>query len=238
MSVSEPNKILTPWATSGLKNVIPSAANPVTGRAGYDLGFPAINMTAKEAGGIPPFGQDFNGILNEITKILQFIQAGGTPSYSSSLSSAVGGYAKGAIVMSTNGGTLWQNTTNGNATDPDSGGANWVDLILKILPKRSFSPSDFIRIPDAPGGLIIQWGQLPCSSGPTTTATFATSFPSSCLGVIHSGYQGSGNTQAYTVLNSTTPSNFVWSAFSSAGGTAPSLASAAAVQIRYIAIGF
>ncbi|QDB73912.1 tail fiber protein [Aeromonas phage 2_D05] len=53
MSVTEPGKIITPWAQSGLKNPIPPAANPATGRAGFDQGFSAINMTAKEAGGIP-----------------------------------------------------------------------------------------------------------------------------------------------------------------------------------------
>jgi len=63
MSVSEPGKIITPWAESGLKNPIPPAANPATGRAGFDQGFSAINMTAKEAGGIPPFGQDFNDVI-------------------------------------------------------------------------------------------------------------------------------------------------------------------------------
>ena len=36
MSVSEPGKIITPWAESGLKNTIPPAANPATGRAGFD----------------------------------------------------------------------------------------------------------------------------------------------------------------------------------------------------------
>lgn len=106
-----------------------------------------------------------------------------------------------------------------------------------MLPKRSFSANDYIRIPDEPGGLIIQWGQAPCGN-PTTTTSFPISFPSACLGVIHGGFQGSGNTQAYTVLNSSTNSSFTWSAFHGAGGTAPSLSAPAAVQVRYIAVGF
>ena len=56
MPISAPDKIITPWATSGLKATIPETADPVLGRAGYDQGFPAINMTPKTAGGIAPFG--------------------------------------------------------------------------------------------------------------------------------------------------------------------------------------
>ncbi|MGL4756289.1 MAG: hypothetical protein ACRCXB_28380 [Aeromonadaceae bacterium] len=126
MSVSEPSKILTPWATSGLKNTIPSAADPVTGKAGYDQGFPAINMTAKEAGGIPPLGQDFNGIFFDITQILQYMQAGGHPTYSSALSSAIGGYPLGAMLAKASGFGFWRNITANNTANPDSGGAGWV----------------------------------------------------------------------------------------------------------------
>lgn len=126
MSVSEPSKILTPWATSGLKNTIPSSANPVTGKAGYDQGFPAINMTAKEAGGIPPFGQDFNGIFFDITQILQYMQAGGHPTYSPALSTAIGGYPMGAMLAKASGLGFWRNITTNNTSNPDSGGAGWA----------------------------------------------------------------------------------------------------------------
>lgn len=126
MSVSEPSKILTPWATSGLKNTIPQTANPVTGNAGYDQGFPAINMTAKEAGGIPPFGQDFNGIFFCITQILQYMQAGGLPTYSAAMSTAIGGYPLGAMLLKANGLGLWRNVSANNTSNPDSGGSGWV----------------------------------------------------------------------------------------------------------------
>lgn len=183
MSVSEPSKILTPWATSGLKNTIPETANPVTGNAGFDQGFPAINMTAKEAGGIPPFGQDFNGILFAITEALRYAQAGGIPTFSAPMSTAIGGYPKGALLLGSNGVNIWQNQLDGNTTNPDSGGSNWIDVSLKILPKRTFSASDFIRIPDVPGGLIIQWkqGTIMNSGDSTQTITLPTTFPTANL---------------------------------------------------------
>lgn len=133
MSVSEPGKIITPWAESGLKNSIPPAANPSTGRAGFDQGFSAINMTAKEAGGIPPFGQDFNGIFYEVTNILRYMQAGGQPTFSSALAVAIGGYPKGAMVLGSNGVSLWQSKVDSNSTDPNVDPANWgtFDIGLK-----------------------------------------------------------------------------------------------------------
>lgn len=133
MSVSEPGKIITPWAESGLKNTIPPAANPATGRAGFDQGFSAINMTAKEAGGIPPFGQDFNGIFYEVTNILRYMQAGGQPTFDAALATAVGGYPKGAMVLGSDGVTLWQSKIDSNSTDPNTDPSNWgtFDIGLK-----------------------------------------------------------------------------------------------------------
>lgn len=133
MSVSEPGKIITPWAQSGLKNPIPPAANPATGRAGFDQGFSAINMTAKEAGGIPPFGQDFNGIFYEVTNILRYMQAGGQPTFDTALATAIGGYPKGAMVLGSDGVTLWQSKVDSNFTDPNTDPSNWgtFDIGLK-----------------------------------------------------------------------------------------------------------
>lgn len=37
--------------------------------------------------------------------------------------------------------------------------------LTALLPKRIFSENDFIRIPDVPGGLIIQWGRVYTSGG-------------------------------------------------------------------------
>ena len=118
MSVSEPGKIITPWAESGLKNPIPPAANPATGRAGFDQGFSAINMTAKEAGGIPPFGQDFNGIFYEVTNILRYMQAGGQPTFDAALATAIGGYPKGAMVLGSDGVAIYTNRVDGNGSNP------------------------------------------------------------------------------------------------------------------------
>lgn len=145
MSVSEPGKIITPWAESGLKNPIPPAANPATGRAGFDQGFSAINMTAKEAGGIPPFGQDFNGIFYEVTNILRYMQAGGQPTFDAALATAIGGYPKGAVVIGDDGMSLFRNTVDGNSTNPNLGGDGWArpDLQMMELYRRSYAEAGY-----------------------------------------------------------------------------------------------
>ncbi len=175
MSVPEPSKILTPWATSGLKNQIPQAANPVTGNAGYDQGFPAINMTAKEAGGIPPFGQDFNGILNDITSALQFFQAGGVPVYDQSFALAVGGYATGAMVLGSDGLTQYQNQVNGNTSNPNTGGAGWLSVVPSQFPVGAPIPWP-ATVP--PAGFIAMIGQ---SFSATTYPRLAQAYPSLVL---------------------------------------------------------
>ncbi len=125
MPISAPDKIITPWATSGLREDIPQNADPVNGRAGFDVGFPPINMTPKTAGGIPPFGQDFNGIFFDVTQAIQFLQAGGSFPYDGAWAEAVGGYPIGALVSRTDNQGMWRNTVANNLTDPESGGAGW-----------------------------------------------------------------------------------------------------------------
>lgn len=125
MPISTPTQITVPFATSGLKNAIPAASDPVTGNAGYDQGFTAINMTPRTAGGIPPFGQDFNGIFFDISTALQFLEAGGSFPYSSAFATAVGGYPLGALVSQSNGSGLWRSTVANNTADPEGAGTGW-----------------------------------------------------------------------------------------------------------------
>lgn len=128
-----PAKIPLPFAYAAgpsYKNTIPTASQIgiTNGKASLADGFPPLTFTALSAGGVPPFGADFNGILNEITAIQQWQQAGGFFAYDSAFSTAVGGYPKGAILQSANLTGLWISTAENNTTNPDTGGAGWVSL--------------------------------------------------------------------------------------------------------------
>jgi hypothetical protein len=96
------------------------------GRASFEQGFPPSSMTAKVAGGIPPFGQDMNGILAMITNNLAGLNAGQINVYDATFASDIGGYAKGAILGMADGTGWWINLTASNTTDPDASGAGWA----------------------------------------------------------------------------------------------------------------
>jgi hypothetical protein len=63
-----------------------------------------------------------------ITAYCANFAAGALSSYSSALSTAINGYPAGAILVNADGGGTWINLVNGNTTDPDTGGANWLPL--------------------------------------------------------------------------------------------------------------
>jgi len=125
MPISPPVKITTPFANSGDKATIPATADNVNGRAGYNVGFPPITFTPKVAGGIPPWGADFNGIFFEITQALQYLEAGGSFPFDGTWAAAVGGYPVGALVSRSDNSGLWRNTVANNTTNPESGGTGW-----------------------------------------------------------------------------------------------------------------
>ncbi|NWC11948.1 hypothetical protein HX776_24480, partial [Pseudomonas agarici] len=123
-----PTRVSVPFATGGAKNVIPVTASPTPGLASYTTGFPALTMTPIVSGGIPPTGQDFNGILNAITVAVQWNNAGGQYPYDSGFSTAVGGYPKGALLARAGFDGVWLNQIDNNTSNPDTGGANWASI--------------------------------------------------------------------------------------------------------------
>ncbi|MCF3638733.1 hypothetical protein LXM94_01945 [Rhizobium sp. TRM95111] len=96
------------------------------GRASLTDGFPPQNFLPVGAGGVPPFGQDTNGLLKQITEWNRWQGAGSPVPYSSAFSTAIGGYPQGALLASTTFTGFWLNAADDNTTDPDAGGTNWL----------------------------------------------------------------------------------------------------------------
>ena len=128
MSLSTPSKIAVPFANGGSKNSIPvlSQTGTVPNGASYTDGFPALTMTIKSAGGLPPRGQDMNGILYDITNTLRYTQAGGLYPYDLTFAGTVGGYPQGSMVQASDGTGAWLNTVANNTSNPESFGAGWL----------------------------------------------------------------------------------------------------------------
>lgn len=134
-SLKAPETLPLPFANNGQKNKIPLVAEGAnSNKASLTEGFPSITMRPKDDGGKPPEGKDFNGILYLATCFYFAFQNGWLPTFEQSVSDAIGGYAKGAILWY-NGRESRQalqsakndNTDNFNE-NPDFIGTSWIPV--------------------------------------------------------------------------------------------------------------
>lgn len=182
MQISDaPIKIPEPWAVDADPSYItypvptPSQIGIRNGAASFHDGFPPNTFVSLDAGGAGPFGTDYNGILKQITAGLQWFQAGGPATYDSSFQSNIGGYPNGTVVLSAvTAGLYWRSTTDNNVTNPDTGGAGWVN---QAGHGSLAAPGYWVF----PFGLIIQWTSQNIPSGVLTTVTLPIAFPTGCL---------------------------------------------------------
>ncbi|EBX0233339.1 tail fiber protein, partial [Salmonella enterica subsp. enterica serovar Muenster] len=145
----KPRQLAVPFASTGDKNIIPDKATQQTkesGNAAYDSGFPPVTMTPISAGGIPPHGKDFNGLMHDITAAIRYVQAGGLYTYNADFAGAIGGYAKDAILAGVSTTAVWLNIIDDNLTDPEgTDSAGWVNLLadpLKLFLRQKNNLSD------------------------------------------------------------------------------------------------
>lgn len=130
----KPALVTLPFATNGLRNVIPekSQTSIKAGAASLTDGFPPLTMQPKTQGGVPPDGKDFNGILFLVSAVARWLQAGGSfiddPAFASNAN--LGGYPKGATVLRADMLGFWFNTADNNTTNPDDSknARNWLAL--------------------------------------------------------------------------------------------------------------
>lgn len=134
-----PPKFGIPWGNSAGSSYIRSIPTPSqigiqNCAASLTDGFPALTFLPAAGGGCPPFGQDFNGILKQLSQWNQWQSAGAPNYYDAGFSTSIGGYPKGTILgAAATNGNFWLSTVDNNASDPDTGGGNWTGFtILKL----------------------------------------------------------------------------------------------------------
>ena len=141
IAASIPVKFQAVWANAAsgsyIRTVPVTTATP--GAASLNQGFPALTATPIGSGGIPPDIRDFNGILNPIVAAVQWLQAGAQYPYDATWAATVNGYPRGAVIPSTTLGTWWLNTVDSNTSNPDTGGANWLNLAAVLGPVANVS---------------------------------------------------------------------------------------------------
>jgi hypothetical protein len=163
MSAPTPPLVPQPFATAAgpsFINVIPNTtADPQA--ASYQDGFPEQTFQPVASGGLPPLGQDFNGILNAITKHLFALQGGQLQTYRVDVSGAITGYKLGALLAMTDGAGYWINRVDGNTTDPDAGGANWEPVYAYgSTPKAVTGGLLTLTAPESSRGFLVFTGTL------------------------------------------------------------------------------
>ncbi|WP_337228177.1 phage tail protein [Proteus faecis] len=145
--MKNPKLISKPFAQNGQKNIIPEKyeTSMESNQATWDQGFGQITMLPVSAGGLPPKGQDFNGILNQMCETIVHISKGGVFKFSADYATAINGYPKGAILQSEDEKKYYQslidnNKVNFNTANQDQVKASWklvmTDDLLDQLSKK------------------------------------------------------------------------------------------------------
>lgn len=142
-----PAKFPLPWASSAAPPYIrpiplASQIGIVAGAASLTDGFVPLNFQPLSAGGVPPWGADFNGIMHQVTQWSRWLNAGGTVKYDGTFSGQIGGYPKGAVIQASDESGFWQSIADNNATNPDTGGDGWLNLGILKTGSWTWQPTD------------------------------------------------------------------------------------------------
>ena len=124
-----PSKIQIPFANATTyKYTIPVASQVGTDvrKASYTDGFPPLTMEPISSGGVAPYGQDFNGVLNQLSSGLLWEQSNTPFKFDSEFCTSIGGYPLGAKLLSAGNTHYWINQVADNTANPDTIGTNWV----------------------------------------------------------------------------------------------------------------
>ncbi len=190
-----------------------SAANPayiqavpqtynsaIPGSFGLDVGSPPETFLDPASGGIAPLGEYFNGLMNQTTACLRWIQAGGVFKRDAAFQTAIGGYPLGAILKASAYGAFWISTAENNMVNPDTGtltapASGWAVLQpgtypwsqITGKPTNLLTTSSFttVNAPNGhrqyPDGSIEQWCEV--TSGPNTiiSISYPMVFPTTCF---------------------------------------------------------
>jgi hypothetical protein len=212
--VPAPQLIVTPFGVDALDpaNItlpIPVDPTATPGQANFREGFPAITMVDPVSqGGVPPFGQDFNGVLYMITAYLVWLQGGGGFSFDADFVAENGGYAEGSILRSTDDPTRqWVSTADNNTTDPDSpSAANWIPVgsgqgyITATVPagiSHDLDPTDW--------GPAVDVLDIDISAGSATVTGLAAGYNGQR--VVVTPVNGGANTLTLAALTGSAPAN-------------------------------
>lgn len=131
--MQQPTRLIsTPFAQEGDKTEIQNVTGEFDNSATYRHGFPPITMQSIRAGGKPPKGTDFNGVLFDITENISFLCKGGRYQYNAGLSTLIGGYPEGSNLLLDDNVTEVVSTIAGNQNNPNVDMTGWILKPVKV----------------------------------------------------------------------------------------------------------
>lgn len=201
LNTDTPLKFPVPFANSAggsYSRPIPTSSQigVHNGYASLPDGFPPLNFVPTGSGGVPVYGQDLNGILNQVSAWARWQAAGAGAVYDSTFATQIGGYPQGAVLQSSGlSGLLWFNQVDSNTSNPDAGGANWLPFTLGSLYAVSTGGSGNTLVAAIAGfPLSYQAGQvahIKCNATNTGAATLNVNGlgaqPVTCAGAVLTG---------------------------------------------------
>lgn len=147
------------------------------------LGFPKATMTPLAAGGVPPYGEDMNGILSMLSIAARASEAGLLRPFSADFANAIGGYPRGATVAHPSAqGRFLICVMDGNTNDPGNSITGWVDPLAGFLP---------VSNPAVQGTLTTGYINAPNNGGQTLNLSYGPG-----LGM-HAAFQSDGRLVIY-----------------------------------------
>ena len=127
--MAQPDLIPMPFAenaTPGTIEPIEATTPTVPQDATWSTGFPQVTMQPLASGGIPPRGQNFNGVLNALSQHIFHMQGGGQYKWSDDH----GPYSIGDVLQSDDGLRAYVSIVNNNTdnfnTNPSAIGTSWL----------------------------------------------------------------------------------------------------------------
>lgn len=164
-----PSQFTITWASGATSTYVRPIPTPsqTGGNASLTDGFPPPTFVQVSAGGDPPDGRDMNGILQQLSAWARWLGAGAPQRFDGTMSSAIGGYPKGAILVGNTSG-VYVSLQDNNTQDFNSSATQWQNL-LATMTGDSGSGGKVGLVPAPPAGatasgFMLQanatWGQV------------------------------------------------------------------------------
>lgn len=133
--MKNPKLITKPFAQNGQKNAIPEnfSSSMESNQATWDTGFGQITMIPVAAGGMPPKGQDFNGIFNQLSENIIYLSKGGKFKFSADYAASINGYPKGAILQSDDETKEYQSKIDNNKVNFNTATQSQINAAWKLV---------------------------------------------------------------------------------------------------------